>query len=88
MARTPSYDDLWAAGDVLRTRLSGLVESVESAAELVHDIRAWQRRCAWVVVVRGPLEVAAFRVATGPLQHRWASGCRPRDGASALTTRS
>lgn len=68
MARTPSYDDLLAAGAALRTRLAELGTSVDALDELVHDIRLWQRRSAWVVVARNPRQAADFRAETGPFQ--------------------
>jgi hypothetical protein len=66
MRPTPSYQDLLAQGWALQARLAELDPAIEALAALVHDIRSWQRRCAWIVVERNPGSAGEFRVDAGP----------------------
>ena len=68
MVRTPGYDELLFTGQALRGRLADAGPSAEAVASVVDEIRAWQRRCAWVVVARNPRAVADFRVDTRSFQ--------------------
>jgi hypothetical protein len=66
MRPAPSYEDLRAQGSALQARLAELDPAIEALAALVHDIRRWQRRCAWIVVQRNPRETSQFRSDAGP----------------------
>ena len=68
MVRTPNYEELQATGTALRGRLANAGSSAEAVVAVVNEIRAWQRRCAWVVVARTPRAMVDFRGATGSFQ--------------------
>lgn len=65
MQATPSYQDLLAQGWALQARLAELDPAIVALAALVHDMRSWQRRCAWIVVQRNPRSASEFRVDAG-----------------------
>jgi hypothetical protein len=79
MTRTPSFDELLATGETLRGHLADAGSSVEAIAAVVNEIRAWQRRCAWVVVARAPRAVADFRADSGSFQRPMDAGHPPLD---------
>lgn len=88
MVRTPGYDELVAAGEVLRRRLASAGSSVEAIGAVVDEIRAWQRRCAWVVVARSPRAVSGFRAEVGAFQRppRSSTSDAPEHLDAALST--
>jgi hypothetical protein len=76
----PTYLELGAEGERLRSRVRDLSPNPISTANLVDAIRRWQAVCDRAVAVRNPRILDSFRQETGPLQRLMGDGWMPKPG--------